>query len=805
MGKRKLFTRMVFGILISLLLVCMLAPAFTLNWSTQSSLKSFAVEEILPTDKPSVFFHNGTVYNEPFIAKVNDTITIALVIFNLTKDLETGNLTGFDIQFSWDPTVLKYVNYTNPDPEIGGYRHPNVTVPVEKYPDPVPPSPYAGILHEEIFEIKNVVNESASIPGAEPGTMAWFAYGPLGAEPFSGNGTFFTMTFKVLKSGSSPLKLTKVDLSGEEMPPVHLSYQAFDGVFKTAEAPTAKFTFWPSVGVENKSVIFNASASYDPDGYVAKYIWDFGDGNITTVTTPIVSHSYNDTGPYIVSLTVVDNDGLSSSPKTEEVWVVEKRNVKVIGVLLTPAHVVLVNRTVDIEVTVVNHGWADENCTVRAYYNATAVNETDISATDWILIGEENVSLPSGGGAIKHFTWNTTGVSQVEAYYYVLVNTTLVPYEENVTDNARISSDPIFVTEEELHDVAVKKLEFGWGEVFATPVLDGEYTTFQVTVLNNGTEDETAINVTLYCNGSVMKSWTESLAYGQTIEFTWQELLDPDYYNITALATIENDEHPDDNRKEGILHVIRTPQLNFSYSPKWVLLNQTVFLDASASFHGEPGASITEYKWQIFDPGGTLVKTLSGSDLVNMTYQFGEEGEWRVVLSVTDSYNIEYYRFRPATGAYIIQDIIDVKEGSTYCFEAGTWNDVTYYINITSNSTVIDFYFNPDATPPFIEFNVTGTYGKGVCQVAIPKALLWVEDGWKIYVEGQATNYTMIQDENTTYVYFTYNHCPKMVRIEGTHVIPEFPLTITLLLAMVSITIVVLIAKKNFLEKQRLL
>ena len=415
----------------------------------------------LPSDWPSVFFCNGTVCNEPFIGEVGDTITIALVAFNLTDSIVTdpenptvthplGNLDGFDVQLSWDPTVLKYVTHT-------------LTVPVEKYPNPVPPSPYAGILHEEAFQIMNVTDENDDIPNSEPGTMAWFAYAIMpGATLFNGNGTFFTMTFNVMKRGSSPLKLTNLLLSGEGGFSKRVKCHQFDGLFRTADAPIADFTFWPDVGVVDKPVVFNASASYDPDGSIVSYVWDFGDENVTVVNDPIITHSYSESGTYAVSLVVEDSDGVRSSPKTEQVSVVEKRNVKVADVSLTPAHVVLVNRTVDIGVWVENDGGADENCTVQTYYNATAVNWTDISTTDWIKIGETDVSLPlENSWAIKHFTWNTSGVPKVNAYYYVLANATLVPYEGDVKDNNMTSSDSIFVRSLLIRDVAVEKLEFG--------------------------------------------------------------------------------------------------------------------------------------------------------------------------------------------------------------------------------------------------------------------------------------------------------------------------------------------------------
>lgn len=78
--------------------------------------------------------------------------------------------------------------------------------------------------------------------------------------------------------------------------------------------PIAKFdikTFWPCV---SETVVFDASESYDPDGgHIVKYIWDFGDGNVTVTVEPIVSHVYSKPGKYRVVLTVVDDDMLNST------------------------------------------------------------------------------------------------------------------------------------------------------------------------------------------------------------------------------------------------------------------------------------------------------------------------------------------------------------------------------------------------------------------------------------------------------------------------------------------------------------
>lgn len=59
--------------------------------------------------------------------------------------------------------------------------------------------------------------------------------------------------------------------------------------------------------VTTSSVLFDASGSYDPDGFIQSYDWDFGDGAWGTGT--IVTHIYRASGTYTATLTVTDNDG----------------------------------------------------------------------------------------------------------------------------------------------------------------------------------------------------------------------------------------------------------------------------------------------------------------------------------------------------------------------------------------------------------------------------------------------------------------------------------------------------------------
>ncbi|MFH1448112.1 MAG: PKD domain-containing protein [Candidatus Micrarchaeota archaeon] len=56
-----------------------------------------------------------------------------------------------------------------------------------------------------------------------------------------------------------------------------------------------------------ETAYFNGSASYDADGALVSYLWDFGDNE--TGTGVYASHTYQNIGEYTVSLTVTDNLG----------------------------------------------------------------------------------------------------------------------------------------------------------------------------------------------------------------------------------------------------------------------------------------------------------------------------------------------------------------------------------------------------------------------------------------------------------------------------------------------------------------
>ena len=84
-----------------------------------------------------------------------------------------------------------------------------------------------------------------------------------------------------------------------------------DGWVTKNKPPIASFTYTPENPFVNQTITFDASSSYDPDGTIVSYEWDFGDGN--TATGKIVNHAYSSAGKYTVTLTVTENSSAKNS------------------------------------------------------------------------------------------------------------------------------------------------------------------------------------------------------------------------------------------------------------------------------------------------------------------------------------------------------------------------------------------------------------------------------------------------------------------------------------------------------------
>jgi len=199
--------------------------------------------------------------------------------------------------------------------------------------------------------------------------------------------------------------------------------------------PTAAFTWDPHDPDVTDVVTFNATTSYDLDGTIANYTWNWGDSSSNVTANPIMTHTFPTAGSYKVNLTVTDNDGLKA-------WVAHTVNVGVVAAFTfspatpNPGDVVTFNATASYAPggTIANYTWDFDDG------NVTVVNDTIIAHT-----------FSTGGSYTVNLTVTDNFTRQAWVVHTVNVgvpvaNFTFWPSKPNARDgiifDATASSDP---------------------------------------------------------------------------------------------------------------------------------------------------------------------------------------------------------------------------------------------------------------------------------------------------------------------------------------------------------------------------
>jgi len=179
----------------------------------------------------------------------------------------------------------------------------------------------------------------------------------------------------------------------------------------------ASFAYSPTTPLVGQSVTFNASASYDPDGTITQYSWNFGDNTKVNETDSISTHTYAAVGTYNVTLTVTDDD--EQTDTTSAIVAVKPiiHDIAVVSVTPSPTQV-----TVGQNVTF----------SVAAYYNDTTIATKDVS------------NLAAGFTTSLNFTWNTAGVTEGE--YTIKAVASTVVGETDTADNTGTAPTKVKVT-----------------------------------------------------------------------------------------------------------------------------------------------------------------------------------------------------------------------------------------------------------------------------------------------------------------------------------------------------------------------
>ena len=100
------------------------------------------------------------------------------------------------------------------------------------------------------------------------------------------------------------------------------------GSTSTNLQPLAKLIAIPDTADIGEEIVFNGGISVDPDGSVAQFNFDFGDGTTTGwVTQDYQYHSFDSEGIYQAVLVVRDNEGSESEPAYARVTIIHVNEV----------------------------------------------------------------------------------------------------------------------------------------------------------------------------------------------------------------------------------------------------------------------------------------------------------------------------------------------------------------------------------------------------------------------------------------------------------------------------------------------
>jgi len=456
------------------------------------------------------------------------------------------------------------------------------------------------------------------------------------------NATGVTTTHSYADDGTYTVTLTVTDDDGATA-----SVSATKTVLN--RSPVAIFTESAETVYINETISFDASSSYDSDGSVVSYFWDFGDGtNATGVTT---THSYTAVGTYTVTLTVTDDDYATDTANATK-FIVE--NMPPVALFSENATRVLTGEVIsfnasasyDPDGSVVGYFWDFGDGT-----NATGVTSSHSYVDDGVYTVTLTVTDNMGGTGSTKATKTVLNRPPVASF---TENATTVLTGEAIHFDASTSSDP---------DGSVVSYFWDFGDgTNATGVTvdhsyddDGTYTVTLTVTDDDGAKD-TANATKMVLNRPPVASFTENATTvltgvpihfdassssdldGSIVKYFWDfgdgtnatgvtvdhAYTDDGLYNVTL--TVTDDDGATDTATSTKKVLNRPPVALFSENATTVLTGEVISFNASSSY--DPDGSIASYLWDFGD--GT------NATGVTTAHSYSDDGTYTVTLTVTD-------------------------------------------------------------------------------------------------------------------------------------------------------------------------
>jgi len=394
--------------------------------------------------------------------------------------------------------------------------------------------------------------------------------------------------------------------------------------------PIALFT----ATVDKMTVSVDASGSYDPDGTIVSYAWDWGDG--TTGSGVTATHTYSTYGTKTIKLTVTDNGGASAS-KTMSVEIINAPPIASFTATVTMRTVsVDASGSYDPDGTIVSYAWDWGDGTTGTGKTATHTYTT---------VGTKTITLTvtDNGGATATATKTVTIVNTPPTASFE-VSVTL----RTVSVDASASSDP---------DGSIVSYSWDWGDgttgsgktASHTYTLAGTYTIILTVTDNDGAAASTSKSITIV-NQLPTASFTVTVTMrtvsvdasassdpdGSIVSYSWDwgdgtpagsgKTATHTYTTVgtkTITLTVTDNEGGRGSTSKDVTIVNTPPTASFTV----MVTMRTASVDASAS--SDPDGTIVSYAWDWGDGTTGTGKTA--------THTYVSVGTYTIRLTVTDN------------------------------------------------------------------------------------------------------------------------------------------------------------------------
>jgi YD repeat-containing protein len=442
------------------------------------------------------------------------------------------------------------------------------------------------------------------------------------------------------------------------------------------QPPVVSFTVTPNPVSTGDAATFDASASSDPDGAIAKYEWDLdGDGTFESDTgsIPSVTRSYPTARTLTAKLRVTDDQD-ASAEASQTVTVSNRLPTASFTVTPTPAltgEVVTFDGSAssDPDGTIANYKWdLDGNGTFETDTGGTAITTRSYATAATMVV---KLRVTDANGATNDTTRNLTinpSANQPPTASFTVTPTPALTGEV-VTFDGSASSDPdgtIANYKWDLDGNGTFETDTGSVSSVTNSYPTARSITVNLRVTDNGSSSGDASHAVTIQTKSPTASFTitpDSLPTGELVAFDGLASIDPDgtiakyewdldgdgtfetdtgttgttsrTYSTATVLTIKlrvTDNDGASNETSGTLTVTnRLPTASFSASPASAAAGDVVSFDGSGST--DTDGTISKYEWDL-DGNGSF-ETDTGAIPTAMT-SYPMAVTLTVMLRVTD-------------------------------------------------------------------------------------------------------------------------------------------------------------------------